>query len=350
MAVAAGIVLLLGGCIQTVVGTPAVAPEPPRPPSYREKLTAQMKAHLSHLDELRGIDPCSLIDRDAAAALAPISYVGTDRDPLECEIDFVVPTTPPKEGFGDRDEVPGHVSQLHAGSRAIDSSPGDQLDHPIHGGGGCLSFLDTGYTQPDGWHELLEYNMTISSDFGGHERPGCEDLDPVVDASRGKSRNPGTRSSSTTLPHATLMTMDPCAAVDVLGTQTDIELIDHPDPFRCDFRNRGDTDNESNTARSIRFTYTELSVAEDVKKFSKDYRQLRGVPADVSAGAGYVGQWLCTVTAYVGLKEPGAGSDPLSSGKQWVSAISVFGGDTHPDCRSVVAVTDEAIHQYQLAH
>lgn len=339
--------LLVSGCTAVTPGTAVTAPAPPRPPSYRNAQDAQTRAVLARTDAVRAIDPCTLIDLDAAAHLGTISYVGTDSDPAVCRIKYAIPQIPdPKPVFAsDKIDQPGLVDHLEVGTRAIDFSGGDQLDRPARGEG-CNSFVDTGLVYADGTNELLMYSLGISGSFGAPPISRCEDLHQVVEASRGLIKNPGGRSASSRLARSKLLTLDPCSAVDVFGAGKDIEILSTVKPFSCDYRVRGDKDDD--TRVGISFWNVDMADMPERLKYLQNPFKIRGVPAQLETHEPNVGVIRCEVRAFL-LDKPSAGSDQLSAKSQWAYSILVAGHDKDKKCARLIEIADEVVREYQEA-
>lgn len=339
--------LLLTGCRTTVDGAAVQAPKPPRPASYRQHQDAKTQEILKHADQLRVIDPCSLFDLEAANRVGPIAYVGAASDLSECEIRYTVPQIEEKSGYiTTTSDVPNMVKSINVGERAIDFTPGDQLSRPQRQRG-CTSFVNTGYTHTAGVYEFLMFSLDISGDFGADGRSGCEELAQVVEASRPLINKPAPRATSTKLPISKLATLDPCAALDVLGVGRKIELLSASDPFRCDYRETGDKLDD--TRREVDFYMAELD--NDPHRPPRQQFDLNdkilGVPTHFEVRQLYVEPiFRCEFTVYVGLDHPLTGSDPQSRGARWVEEIHVNGNDTSRQCKNVRQVIEEAVRAY----
>ncbi|TDZ82121.1 hypothetical protein DE4585_02650 [Mycobacteroides salmoniphilum] len=320
----------------------------PRPPSYRNAQDAKTQAVLARTDAVRAIDPCSLIDLNAAARIGPILYVGTDSDPAECAIKYVIPEIPdPKPVFpSDKIDQPGLVDHIEVGTRAIDFTGGDQLDRPLRGDG-CSSFVDTGLVYADGTYELLMYSLAISGGFAAPHISRCEDLHQVVESSRGLIKNPGLRSASNRLAPSKLLSLDPCAPLDVFGVGKDIEILSTVRPFSCEYRVRGDK--EDDTRVGISFWNRQLDDLPDPLKYLDNPFKIRGLPAEFTTHEPYVGVIRCEVRAYIGLDKPSTGTDPLSTKSHWANTITVTGHDKNKKCAALIEIADEAVREYQQA-
>lgn len=339
--------VLASGCTTMTAGTAVTAPAPPRPPSYRNAQDATVRAVLARTDAVRAIDPCTLIDLDAAARLGTITYIGTDSDPNECAIKYSIPQIPdPQPVFSwDKVDQPGLVKHIEVGTRAIDFSSGDQLDQ-ARPGEGCSSFVDTGLVHADGTYELLMYSLGISGGFGAPRISRCEDLHQVVQASRGLIKNPGLRSSSTKVARSKLLTLDPCEPLDVFGVGKDIEILSTVRPFQCEYRVRGDI--EGDTSVLISFGNVNMDDMPDRMKYLENPFKIRGVPAEFETHEPNVGVIRCDVRAYL-LDKPSAGTDPLSAKPQWANVIHVSSHDTTKKCESVTKIAEESVRRYQEA-
>ncbi|MUM20536.1 hypothetical protein FZI91_02295 [Mycobacterium sp. CBMA271] len=345
-------VLLLAGCTQATEGEalkggdPAMATRSnsasaPSFPSYREPLDSAVQAQLKRNDEVRKVDPCSLINIDAAATLGPIKYIGTDKQASDCRIEYDVPLLPGQEGEMLPKHVPGLVSSISFGSRLIDSfGRGDSV---MSLGGSCNVYRISGYVEAaTGKPETVSYHVSMSgSDLGVDDpRDGCDDMVHVADASSAQRHNPTARADSRYLPHSKLMTVDPCAPLDSIGATQKVELLKPQEVFECEYKNAGDSTGQSK--RSIRHEFWNYKDLPHPKRTGPDLRDVRGVKTRLSKSGAQ-----CTYTAYVDLNDPLTGSDPKSQFPQWVGTLLVQGDDTNSDCSSLLAVTDEAVRRYQ---
>lgn len=340
--------LHMASCSIAVDGSALRSPNPPRPASYRQYQDANTNEILRHADQLRAIDPCSLFDLGAANRVGPITYVGATSELSECEIRYAVPQIEEKSGYITTfSDAPNMVKSINVGERAIDYTPDDQLSRPQRQRG-CTSFVNTGYTHTEGVYEFLMFALDISGDFGADGRSGCEELSQVVEASRPLINKPAPRANSARLPKSKLATLDPCAALDVLGAGRKIELLSTSDPFRCDYRETGDKLDD--TRREIDFYMAELD--NDPKRPPRQQFDINdkilGAPTHLEVRQLYVEPiFRCEFTAYVGLDHPLTGSDPQSRGARWVEEIHVNGNDTSRQCKNVRHVIEEAVRAYQ---
>ncbi|OHU31679.1 hypothetical protein BKG76_00225 [Mycobacteroides franklinii] len=294
-----------------------------------------MRRALDYSANLRKIDPCTLVDLNAAARVGRIKYVGTDNNLRDCLIEFDVPK---KSGSGE-DNVPGLPQSMTVGTRAQDDGSGARLTPDD---GMCHGWVATGQQRRFG-AELLGYSLVMSGGFGsaGSPRSGCEELGPVVDASRSLISRPGERSVSRKLPQTKLARLDPCDALDVVTSGKQVEVISAESPYECDYRNAEDYSNESRF--DISFWYSKLAQTPHPADLDPKYTKIRGVQSTVEER-----RYLCTVESYVGLDNPAVGRDDTSVLPQWVDLIKVT-GRPEPGCKSVVLVATEAVRQYQEA-
>lgn len=297
-------------------------------------------------DEVRKIDPCSMINLDAAATLGPIKYVGTDRLARSCSIEYDVPELPGQQRHSLKKLVPGRVSHIRFGGRLIDRYGRGDAVMPT--GGSCSVFRTSGYIDPvSGTPETVEYFISMSGTDLDIEDPrdGCDDMQRVADASADQRKHPTARDDSKYLPQSRLMTVDPCAPLDSLGRDRIVELTKPQEPFGCSYKIRDGA--QAAAEVSIWHDYSDYKAM----PLDNPYRELlnvRGVKTEFDKSGDGPGL-DCTYSAYVDFDNPKAGTDPKSSGHQWVGTLLVKGTDAKPDCSSLLAVTDEAIRRYQEA-
>ncbi|TDZ82137.1 hypothetical protein DE4585_02669 [Mycobacteroides salmoniphilum] len=343
-AAAAATLVLLSGCVETTSGQAVRGAEWSAPaPSYRESLDSNIQAQLKRNDEVRKIDPCSVINLDAAATLGPIKYMGTDRDARSCSIQYDVPELPGQEKEILKKLVPGFVSHIKFGDRLIDRFGRD--DAVVSTGGSCSVFRTSGYIDPvSGTPETVKYYVSMSgTDLGVDDpRDGCDDMQRVADASGSQRQHPTLRAESRYVPHSRLMTVDPCAALDSIAQGRVFKLTKPQESLECWY------EIEPGTAEvSIRHVFEEY----ETMPRSNPYRtvlKVRGVTTELSTSGKGPGL-ECTYSAYVDFEDPHAGSDPKSQTPQWVGTLLVQGTDAKPDCSSLLAVTEEAVRRYQEA-
>lgn len=314
-----------------------------QPPSYRDKLSPELRKQVDHAREIQKIDPCSLIDLEAAGRLATIASVGTDTRPINCEVEYEVPKQPSGDAFDSYSEVPGLPHQLNGGQRYPDRDSGET---PHNIGSMCFMGLFTGYEDAEG-KETISYSLTVSSGPSGtkDQPPRCQDLESVVNASRSLTAHPTTRSESRRIAQSKLMTIDPCAVVDVLSRDQKLEVTGPISPFGCVFRTEGTTG--SATKRSVTLMFEEpdivrraLAYAKSGRSSTSKYVEVLGMPADLGSD--------CRVIAYLDPDHPVTGSDPMSK-KPWVPAVMVGGEDTDPGCQSIVTAATEVVRLYKEA-
>lgn len=333
------VVLLVGSCSQNTTDGAALKADDTSQgaasgsSSYRERVSPQQRKELEYAANLRKLDPCSLVDLNAAARLGKINYVGTDNAPSDCLIEFDVPKTGSAS-----DRVPGLPQWLLVGSRAADDGQGPGL-RPDEGM--CHGWVATGQQLTSG-PEMLSYSLVMSGFQSANAvRPGCEDLGPVIDASRPLISNPSQRSASQKLAQTKLPRLDPCGALDVVTAGQQIDVISAESPYACDYRNAGDYSNRSRF--EITFWNAKLAETPHPADLDPKYSKIRGVQSTVEQNS-----YLCTVQSFVGLDNPGVGRDATSALPQWVDLIKVT-GKPEPDCKSVVSIATEAVRLYQEA-
>ncbi|TDZ82134.1 hypothetical protein DE4585_02666 [Mycobacteroides salmoniphilum] len=302
-------------------------------PSYRERVSPETRRELDYSANLRKIDPCSLVDLNAAARLGKVKYVGTDSALSDCLIEFDVPKT-----GADSDAVPGLPQSISVGTRAQDDGNGPRL---MTDEGMCHGWVATGQQRRFG-AELLGYVLVMSGFQSVRSmRPGCEELSLVIDASRPLISHPGERSASQKLAQAKLPRLDPCGALDVVTAGQKIEVLSAETPYECDFRNAGDYSNQSRF--DISFWNAKLAQTPHPADLDPKYTKIRGALSIVEQSA-----YQCTVNSYVGLDDPTVGRDETSALPQWVDVIKVT-GKPESGCTKVVSVATEAVRQYQEA-
>lgn len=203
--------VLLSGCAATISGQAVKGNEQPIPTTaYRDSLDSATQVQLKRNDEVRNIDPCSLINLNAAQTLGPIKYMGTDTEANSCSIEYDVPELPGQERVTLKKLIPGRVSHLKFGGRLIDRK--GRGDFVMSTGGSCSVFRTSGYIDPvTGTPETVKYFVSMSGTDLDVEDPrdGCDDLQHVADASAGQRQHPAMRADSKYLPHSKLMTVDP---------------------------------------------------------------------------------------------------------------------------------------------
>ncbi|MUM15438.1 DUF3558 domain-containing protein [Mycobacterium sp. CBMA271] len=330
-----GVLLLLTGCTQSTDGEAlsagtSAASTGPRPPSYREKLDWNDRADRDRAAQIRAVDPCSMINVDAAGALGKVRYVGANRAPQICSIDFDVPM----HDVGVMEPVPGFVSRVAVGDRKTGRA---NVQNPS--GGECSIGLPAGYGD-----ELVVYTIWIT----GGTRNGCGELQPVVDASRDLVRRPALRTDSKRLPPSKLVRLDPCDVIDAVAPGRDIQLITRSAPFDCDFKDKGDRLDE--TRLGIRWWLTELEDAPHPATEGPEYTRIRGAlthfkddPSPRGSGR------YCRVESYVGLENPITGHDETSALPQWVEMFATDGHDEQIGCPRIMKAVEAAIRMYQEA-
>ncbi|TDZ82136.1 hypothetical protein DE4585_02668 [Mycobacteroides salmoniphilum] len=332
--------MLLTGCGELVPGE-AVRSEPSQS-SYRDMLSAELRKQLDHAREVQMVDPCSLIDFDAAARLGTIKSVGTGSKPVECEIEYEVPKQPAADPEDGMTIVPGLPYLVQVGHR--DLVTGGAGEKPENAGSMCSMRLFTGYEDGTG-REAISYSLIVSGSSIGPKDPPprCQDLEPLVNASRPFAAHPKARSESRRVPNSKLFDVDPCAVLDVLGGQQKIEISAPIFPFGCAFKPEGENQ------RSITFLFegadeARQSVAEAKNGSSiAKYVDLLGVPATVYGPSG-----ICMVMVYPDVDHPVSGSDPLSR-RPWVPKVMVNVNEELKSCPKAVEVATEVARLYKAA-
>ncbi|WP_131815770.1 hypothetical protein [Mycobacteroides franklinii] len=274
--------------------------------------------------------------------MATITSVGTAAKPINCEIEYQVPQQPatyPDEGLSD---VPGLPRLLQSGQRYSVTGGTEAVDHV---GSMCFKRLFTGYEDAEG-KEMISYSLSVSGNAIGAQdpTPRCQDLEPLVNASRPFAAHPTLRADSRRLPQSKLMNVDPCAVIDALSGQPKVEISTPIYPFSCAFKPEG------GTKRSITLLFEEADAARRSIEPAKSgrssvnkYLDLLGAQATISASGGD-----CMLIAYLDLDRPISGSDPLSQ-KPWIPKVMVNAEDENASCPKAVEAATEVVRLYKEA-
>ncbi|TDZ82138.1 hypothetical protein DE4585_02670 [Mycobacteroides salmoniphilum] len=139
-ACAAILVLLLAGCTRSTDGVAMrEGTSDSHPSSYRERLDKDNLTKSDRAAQLRAIDPCSLVNVDAAATLGQMDYVGARFEPETCHITYDVP----KHDVGVMEDLPGFVFDVVVGNRTEDYDNRGERTEPQSGK--CIIKTPSGY-------------------------------------------------------------------------------------------------------------------------------------------------------------------------------------------------------------
>ncbi|SKV07865.1 Uncharacterised protein [Mycobacteroides abscessus subsp. bolletii] len=306
------------------------------PSSYRERLDKETLAKLDRAAQLRTIDPCSLVNVDAAAALGQMNYVGARFEPGTCHITYQVP----QHDVGVMENLPGFVYDVIVGHRSQDYNNQGERTEPQSGK--CVIQTPSGYD-----NELIAYEIQIT----GETRDGCAELRTVVDASRDLIRNPKLRADSTRLPQSKIARLDPCQVLDVWAEGREVEIPGARNPYGCEFQVKGDRLGDTRTI--LGYQVRQLDSAPHPATRGEEYTHLRGVLTHFEdrfrRDGPFRGKAMCTVESYVGLDNPITGRDDMSALPQWVDVIAATGDETETGCPKLLHTVEEAVQLYQEA-
>ncbi|TDZ82120.1 hypothetical protein DE4585_02649 [Mycobacteroides salmoniphilum] len=324
-------VAVLAGCAQTVPGQGL--PVPP-PPPYLQRVDDSIRKDRAHAQQLRLQDPCSLINLDAAAKLGKIKYIGTESKPEWCDITYDVPKRTPtaQDPMADLDFVPGLVAQITVGGITTDNDGKGEQVSPMEDR--CFQGLRSGY-QYDWGPELILFSIEIS----GQTRPGCEELQTVVEASRTTLSHPKLRAESQFQPHTKLIGMDSCQILDTVTGDEPLQIFTSPHPFNCDYRFKNDKDNKRR--RYLQYGYRKLQDVPVKQYKDTELKTVSGIPVEIRPD-----DLDCMAFAFVGVDHPARGADPLSD-QLWVDTIVIQGREQSPGCPTIGVLADQLVHLYQ---
>ncbi|SIE16790.1 hypothetical protein [Mycobacteroides abscessus] len=332
---------LLSGCVQSIPGDAERMGGGSRQSSYRDKLSPELRKQIDRARELQKVDPCSLIDFDAAARLGTIKSVGTGEKPITCEIEYEVPKQPAADPDDGLTNVPGLPQYVQVGRRELVTA--GVSEKPENAGSQCSMRLFTGYEDAQR-KETISYSLDLSGNAAGtaaDPSARCQDLESLVNASRPFAAHPGQRSDSRRVPRSKLADIDPCAVLDALGVQQKVEVSEPVYPFSCGFQLEG----ESPRSITMLFAGTDearQSVQEAKSGSSVDkYADLLGAPATVYGPSG-----ICMVMVYPESDHPISGSDALSQ-RSWVPKIMVSGNEKDKSCPKATDAATEVVRLYK---
>ncbi|OHU31683.1 hypothetical protein BKG76_00245 [Mycobacteroides franklinii] len=336
-ACAAILLLMLTGCTQSTGGVAMrEGASNSHPSSYRERVDKDTLTKRDWGAQLRAVDPCSLVNLDAAATLGQMNYVGARFEPDTCRITYEVP----KHDVGVMEELPGFVWDVVVGARDVDYDNQGERTQP--GQGECQILVPSGYLQ-----DLITYRIQIT----GQTRDGCSELRSVVDASRDLIRSPKQRADSTHMPQSKIARLDPCQFLDVWAEGKSFRIVRPQSEYVCDAKLKGDGSDEDETV--VAYQVHELDSTPHPATRGEEYTHLRGVLTHfedrLRRDGPSRGKAMCTIESYVGLDNPITGRDAMSMLPQWVDVVAASGQETEIGCPKLLRAVEEAVRVYQEA-
>ncbi|OHU31668.1 hypothetical protein BKG76_00145 [Mycobacteroides franklinii] len=327
---------VVAGCVQVVPGQGQAAP---KPPPYLQRVDDSVRKDRARAQQLRLQDPCSLINLDAAAKLGKIKYIGTESKAEWCDIVYDVPRKTPtaQDSMADLDYVPGLVAKISVGGITTDDDAKGEQASPMEDR--CFEGLRSGYQYSWG-PELILFEIGIS----GQTRPGCEELQPVVQASRSNLSHPKLRADSLFQPHTKLVGMDSCQILDTVTGDERLNILTSSHPFNCDYQFA--TDKDTKRRRYLQYGYWKLQDVPVKQYEGTELKTVSGVPVEIRAEGR--GGMDCMGFAYVGLDHPAHGSGPLSA-QLWVDTIVIQGLEQAPGCPTIRVLAEQLVHLYQTS-